>query len=111
MKVAVFETEEWEHRACLRLEPENEVRCTPEPLDKSIDDALAPVVAMNYFDLENAIKTSSEKTKVFRKNLASNKILFMIDGLIDSQQQLNAKNIAPNYYCFDGNVDSMYSNI
>ncbi len=84
---------------------------TPEPLDKSIDDALAPVVAMNYFDLENAIKTSSEKTKVFRKNLASNKILFMIDGLIDSQQQLNAKNIAPNYYCFDGNVDSMYSNI
>jgi CheY-like chemotaxis protein len=84
---------------------------TPEPLDKSIDEAVAPVVAINYFDLENAVRTNSEKLKIFRKNLASNKILFMVDGIIDSQQQLKARNIAPNYYCFDGNVDSMYSNI
>ena len=28
MKVVVFETEEWEHQACLRLEPEHEIECT-----------------------------------------------------------------------------------
>lgn len=33
MKVVVFETEEWEHRACLRLEPAHELSCTREPLD------------------------------------------------------------------------------
>ena len=34
MKIAVFETEEWEHQACLRLEPTHEVRCTREPLNR-----------------------------------------------------------------------------
>lgn len=33
MNVAVFETEEWEHQACLRLEPAHAVSCTREPLD------------------------------------------------------------------------------
>ncbi|MGE3703528.1 MAG: hydroxyacid dehydrogenase [Hyphomicrobiaceae bacterium] len=33
MKVVVFETEEWEHQACLRLEPQHEVECTRERLD------------------------------------------------------------------------------
>ena len=33
MKVVVFETEEWEHQACLRLEPAHELSCTHEPLD------------------------------------------------------------------------------
>ena len=33
MKVVVFETEEWEHQACLRLEPEHEIECTRERLD------------------------------------------------------------------------------
>ncbi|WP_029030684.1 hydroxyacid dehydrogenase [Salinarimonas rosea] len=33
MKVVVFETEEWEHRACLRLEPAHELSCTRDPLD------------------------------------------------------------------------------
>ncbi len=84
---------------------------TPEPFDKSIDDAVAPVIAMNYFDLENTIKTSSEKLKVFRKNIATSKILLMVDGMVDSRQQQNARNIAPNYYCFDGNIDSTNSNI
>jgi D-lactate dehydrogenase len=32
MKVAVFETEEWEHQACLRLEPQHQMRCTSTPL-------------------------------------------------------------------------------
>jgi D-lactate dehydrogenase len=32
MKVAVFETEQWEHRACQRLEPEFQVVCTHDPL-------------------------------------------------------------------------------
>ncbi|MGE3702546.1 MAG: hydroxyacid dehydrogenase [Hyphomicrobiaceae bacterium] len=33
MKVVVFETEEWEHQACLRLEPAHQVTCTRERLD------------------------------------------------------------------------------
>lgn len=32
MKVAVFETEEWEHQACLRLRPSFDVACTREAL-------------------------------------------------------------------------------
>ena len=84
---------------------------TPEAFDKSIDEAVAPVVAMNYFDLESSIRTSAEKLKSFRKSIASGKILFMIDGMISSEQQINARNIAPNYYCFDGNVDKIYSNL
>ncbi|ESR27440.1 hydroxyacid dehydrogenase [Lutibaculum baratangense] len=34
MRVAVFETEEWEHEACLRLEPRHAVQCVREPLDR-----------------------------------------------------------------------------
>lgn len=49
MKVAVFETEEWEHRACLRLEPENEVRCTPEPLDNRSSAAYADAEIVSTF--------------------------------------------------------------
>jgi D-lactate dehydrogenase len=33
MKVVVFETEEWEHQACLRLEPAHELSCTRKPLN------------------------------------------------------------------------------
>jgi CheY-like chemotaxis protein len=84
---------------------------TSEPFDKCIDEAVAPVVAMNFFDLESSIKTGSEKLKVFRKNMAASKISFMVDGLINSQQQIKSRNIAPHYYCFDGNIDAMYSNI
>ncbi|MGE3476053.1 MAG: hydroxyacid dehydrogenase [Rhodospirillaceae bacterium] len=32
MKIAVFETEEWEHRACLALESEHALQCTREAL-------------------------------------------------------------------------------
>ncbi|GIK83276.1 MAG: lactate dehydrogenase [Alphaproteobacteria bacterium] len=32
MRIAVFETEEWEHRACLLLQPAHSVDCTREPL-------------------------------------------------------------------------------
>ena len=76
---------------------------TPEPYDKGIDDAMAPVVAMNYFDLETLVRANSEKIKIFRKILAARKILFLVDGISDSRQQVNAKNIVPNYYCFSGN--------
>ncbi|GIK49838.1 MAG: lactate dehydrogenase [Alphaproteobacteria bacterium] len=34
MKVAVFEAEQWEHEACLRLEPAHHVSCTREILDE-----------------------------------------------------------------------------
>ncbi|MYZ46273.1 hydroxyacid dehydrogenase [Propylenella binzhouense] len=34
MKVVVFETEEWEHQACLRLQPEHQVVCTRDALDE-----------------------------------------------------------------------------
>lgn len=33
MKIAVFETEEWEESACLRLRPQHEVSCTRTALD------------------------------------------------------------------------------
>src|ERR1043165_3273741 len=33
MNIAVFETEEWERQAFVRLEPQHRVRCVPEPLD------------------------------------------------------------------------------
>lgn len=33
MKVAIFETEEWEHDACLKLEPEHIVACTKDALN------------------------------------------------------------------------------
>lgn len=46
MRIVVFETEEWEHGACLQLEPEHEVACTREPLDERTvaDHADAEVV-------------------------------------------------------------------
>jgi len=33
MKIAVFETEEWEHDACLRLQGQHDISCTRAPLD------------------------------------------------------------------------------
>lgn len=33
MRIAVFETEEWEHEACLRLQREHTLVCTREPLN------------------------------------------------------------------------------
>jgi D-lactate dehydrogenase len=44
MKVAVFETEEWEHQACLRLQGEHVVVCARE--------ALSEAVARGYADAE-----------------------------------------------------------
>lgn len=44
MKIVVFETEEWEHQACLRLQPEHQVVCTRE--------ALSEATAPNYRDAE-----------------------------------------------------------
>lgn len=34
MNIAMFETEEWERQACIRLEPHHRVRCVAEPLDQ-----------------------------------------------------------------------------
>lgn len=44
MKVAVFETEEWEHDACLRLQPAHKVSCT--------SDILNAATALKYDDAE-----------------------------------------------------------
>jgi D-lactate dehydrogenase len=44
MKVAVFEAAEWEHDACLRLEPKHQVRCTAE--------RLTPALARRFADAE-----------------------------------------------------------
>src|SRR5215471_18349891 len=33
MNIAMFETEEWERQACVRLEPHHRVRCVAEPPD------------------------------------------------------------------------------
>jgi D-lactate dehydrogenase len=44
MKVAVFEATEWEHRACLRLQPPHTVECLAERLSADIAD--------RFFDTE-----------------------------------------------------------
>jgi D-lactate dehydrogenase len=49
MKVAVFETEEWEHQACLRLEPAHAVSCTHEPLDARTAAAHAEAEIVSTF--------------------------------------------------------------
>jgi len=38
VKIAVFETEQWEHEACLRLAPEHDVICRHERLDPTTAD-------------------------------------------------------------------------
>lgn len=49
MKIAVFETEEWEHRACLRLQGDHEVRCTREPLNAQSAAAYADADVISSF--------------------------------------------------------------
>jgi len=44
MKIAIFETEQWEHEACLRLEPPHRISCT--------SDALNERTAHDYADAE-----------------------------------------------------------
>lgn len=44
MKLVVFETEEWEHEACLRLQPVHTVACTRDPLNDA--------TAAGYVDAE-----------------------------------------------------------
>lgn len=49
MKIAVFETEEWEHRACLALEPEHSVLCTRETLNATTATAYSDAEVLSPF--------------------------------------------------------------
>lgn len=49
MKIAVFETEEWERQACLRLQPAHEVQCTEVPLDRRSVAAFAQAEIVSTF--------------------------------------------------------------
>ncbi len=49
MKVLAFETEEWEHRACLTLRPDHDVACRREPLNEE--------TAFDYADDAEIIST------------------------------------------------------
>ncbi len=49
MKIAVFETEEWEETACLRLQPEHSVSCTRDPLDVATAAAHADAEIVSTF--------------------------------------------------------------
>ena len=49
MKVAVFETEEWEHQACLRLQPTHVVSCTRDPLNERTAGAHADAETVSTF--------------------------------------------------------------
>lgn len=49
MKVAIFETAEWEHEACLRLQPDHTVNCTREPLTAQTVAAHADAEVMSPF--------------------------------------------------------------
>lgn len=49
MKLIVFETEEWEHSACLRLLPEHDVSCTREPLNARTASSYPDAEAVSTF--------------------------------------------------------------
>lgn len=49
MRVAVFETEEWEHEACLRLQAAHAVVCTAEPLNDATVGAHADAEIVSPF--------------------------------------------------------------
>lgn len=49
MKIAVFETQEWEHEACLRLQPEHEVVCLREALNARTAPAHSDAEAITTF--------------------------------------------------------------
>lgn len=49
MKLIVFETEEWEHAACLRLLPEHDVSCTREPLNARAASSYPDAEAVSTF--------------------------------------------------------------
>ncbi len=49
MKIAVFETEDWEHRACLALQPEHQVNCTPDALNATTAAAYADAEILSPF--------------------------------------------------------------
>lgn len=49
MKAVVFETEEWEERACLRLGSQHSVRCTREPLNPKTAAAYAEAEIVSTF--------------------------------------------------------------
>ena len=49
MRVGVFETEEWEHAACLRLQPEHIVICRREPLGPGTTEADTDVEVVSTF--------------------------------------------------------------
>lgn len=49
MKVAVFEAAEWEHDACLRLEPKHQVRCTAERLTPALARTFADADVVTTF--------------------------------------------------------------
>lgn len=49
MRISVFETEEWEHDACLRLQPLHAVSCTPEALNAATVSAHAEADVISPF--------------------------------------------------------------
>ncbi|MBY0512002.1 MAG: hydroxyacid dehydrogenase [Rhodospirillaceae bacterium] len=49
MKIAVFETEEWEHAACLSLQPEHAISCTRDALNKATVQAYADAEIVSPF--------------------------------------------------------------
>lgn len=49
MKIAIFETEQWEHEACLRLEPRHRIFCTSAPLSESTAQTCADAEVVSPF--------------------------------------------------------------
>lgn len=57
MRVVVFETEDWEHAACLRLEAEHRMTCTRDPLNESTAPAYADAEIISTFINSNLGQT------------------------------------------------------
>lgn len=49
MRIVVFETEKWEHQACLRLAPQHEVHCLREALDEGNASAYGTAEVISTF--------------------------------------------------------------
>jgi len=49
LKVIIFETQEWEHRACLSIQEEHELICTAERLDRDVAGRVADAEIISTF--------------------------------------------------------------
>jgi hypothetical protein len=73
----------------------------PAPSNELPHKTLAPVITMNYFDVEANIKNSSDKLRLFKKQLTKNENKLMIDGIKNETHRKNSSHIFSDYYAIE----------